>query len=67
MRGRKARLPLAVVAVGVVTAATLIVVAGSDHLPSASAATFTFTPIADTCVDSTAALCHPRPCVLRRS
>ncbi|GAA0207815.1 hypothetical protein GCM10010492_01750 [Saccharothrix mutabilis subsp. mutabilis] len=54
MQGRKARLPLAVVAVGVVTAATLTVVATSDHLPTASAATATFAPTADTYVDSTA-------------
>ncbi|MEJ2852863.1 MULTISPECIES: CBM96 family carbohydrate-binding protein [unclassified Saccharothrix] len=54
MQGRKARLPLAVVAVGVVTATTLTVIATSDQLPAASAATSTFTPTADTYVDSTA-------------
>ncbi|NUT97974.1 MAG: DNRLRE domain-containing protein, partial [Saccharothrix sp.] len=55
MQGRKARLPLAVVAVGVVTATTLTVIATSDQLPSAAAATSTFTPSADTHVDNSAA------------
>ncbi|QFZ18157.1 CBM96 family carbohydrate-binding protein [Saccharothrix syringae] len=52
MQGRRA--PLAVLAVGVVTAAALTVVASSDNLPAASAATATFTPVADTYVDDSA-------------
>lgn len=49
------RAALAVLTVGVVTAAGLTAVASSDHLPTADATTATFTPTADTYVDSSAA------------
>lgn len=53
MSGRRA--PLAVLAVTVFTATALTVVASSDQLPAAQAATSTFTPAADTFVDSSTA------------
>ncbi|MFE2754575.1 DNRLRE domain-containing protein [Actinosynnema sp. NPDC059335] len=49
------RAPLALLAIGAVTAATLTAVAASGHVPAASAATTTVTPTADTHVDSSAA------------
>ncbi|RKT56095.1 DUF7594 domain-containing protein [Saccharothrix australiensis] len=52
MSGRRAT--IALLAVGVLTATTLTVVATSDRAPSASAATTTFTPSADTYVDNSA-------------
>ncbi|PSL53931.1 3',5'-cyclic AMP phosphodiesterase CpdA [Saccharothrix carnea] len=52
MSGRRA--PLALLAIGVVTAATLTAIASSEHVPAASAATTTFTPSADTHVDNSA-------------
>ncbi|MEU4447144.1 DNRLRE domain-containing protein [Actinosynnema sp. NPDC050801] len=48
------RAPLALLAIGVVTAATLTAIASSEHVPTATAATTTFTPTADTHVDNSA-------------
>ncbi|ONI80453.1 alkaline phosphatase [Saccharothrix sp. ALI-22-I] len=48
------RAPLAVLAIGVVTAATLTVIASSGQVPAATAATTTFTASADTYVDNSA-------------
>ncbi|MGH3930181.1 MAG: DUF7594 domain-containing protein [Pseudonocardiaceae bacterium] len=53
MSSRKAAIAVAVI--GVLSASTLTVVALSGHIPVASAATTTFTPVADTYVNNSSA------------